>query len=667
MTKRIDQEQEVFPSHSAIPLIGVDTGGTFTDLVMVRGDELRTWKLPSTPEDPSRAVLEGVRRLVGDAPAFVFHGSTVATNALLEGKGACVALVVTEGFRDLLLIGRQNRPDLYALHPRRTEPLVPGERVVEARERVLPNGEVAVPLLAEQIAKIVTAVSKTGASSVAVCLLHSYAMPEHESALTEALEREGLEVSASSRILVEFREFERASTTVVNASVSPIMGQYLERLQSALPGSTLRIMQSNGGAIRPRTAAKEAVRTILSGPAGGMVGAFAAARRAGFDRIITFDMGGTSTDVGLCAGEIPFTAEAVVAGWPVKVPMIDIHTVGAGGGSIARLDEGGALRVGPQSAGADPGPACYGRGEEATVTDANLCLGRLLPESFLGGRMPLFPERAQAAVERLARGARLPVEKMAEGIVEVAEETMAAALRVVSIARGHDPRDFTLLPFGGAGGLHACSLAETLGMRRILIPVGPGLLSAFGLVVADTVRDYSLSVLIPGETGEKALKELFYPLEERARQEMKDEGALEDDIELVFSLDLRYRGQSFEVNVPFSKDFRNAFHRRHEALYGYCDEGREIEIVTVRLRSRVPGHSPAFGGEPRRGELTRLRDSQVRIDAELVHCPIYLRETLPLQAQFEGPALIVEESATHLVRPGWRAKMTRQGCVVLER
>jgi len=339
------------PNQPSLPFIGVDTGGTFTDLIMVDGDAVRTWKLPSTPDDPSRAVLEGVRHLIGKREAIVFHGSTVATNALLEGKGADVALVVTAGFRDLLQIGRQNRPKLYALHPARGPVLVSVERTIEVEERITAEGKIEIPLTDEELASTVAEVKATGCPSVAVCLLHAYANPDHEVRLRQALEEKGIRVSASHRILPEFREFERASTTTVNATVSPIMEQYLDRVGAGLGAGHLKIMQSNGGSILAETAGREAVRTILSGPAGGMVGAFAAARNAGFDRVITFDMGGTSTDVGLCDGSIPFTTETVIAGWPVKVPMIDLHTVGAGGGSIARLDAGGALRVGPQSAG----------------------------------------------------------------------------------------------------------------------------------------------------------------------------------------------------------------------------------------------------------------------------------------------------------------------------
>ncbi|BCR03085.1 N-methylhydantoinase A [Desulfuromonas versatilis] len=651
-----------------LSLLGVDTGGTFTDLVLVDGETVATWKLPSTPDDPSRAVLEGVRQLLGERPGLVFHGSTVATNALLEGKGARLALVVTEGFRDLLLIGRQNRPALYALHPVRHRALVSRELVVEAAERTLADGTVETPLVAEEIARVVAAAQATGCESVAICLLHSYANPGHEAALAAALEAAGLKVSASHQILPEYREFERASTTAVNAAVSPVMTRYLGRLQQGLGQSLLRIMQSNGGSIMAGTAGSEAVRTILSGPAGGMVGAFETARAAGFERIITFDMGGTSTDVGLCPGQIPFTAETVIADWPVKVPMIDIHTVGAGGGSIARLDAGGALRVGPESAGADPGPICYGRGEQVTVTDANLYLGRLLPERFLGGRMPLHLERCREGVEALARLAGIDPVHLAEGVLEVAEATMAGALRVVSVQRGHDPRDFALLPFGGAGGLHACALAEKLAIPRILIPVHPGLLSAVGLVLSDVIRDYSHSVLCSADTPQDALMGFYRPLEEQARADMAGEGIEGAALLLEHSLDLRYRGQSFEVNVPWEGDFAAAFHARHQELYGYQDEARELEIVTLRLRAVGRGPRPDLTlGHCSGDELQPAQAVAVILDGKASEIPLYQREELPCGVAFTGPALVVEETATHLVRPGWSVRVDQRANLVLEK
>ncbi|WP_291316547.1 hydantoinase/oxoprolinase family protein [Desulfuromonas sp.] len=469
-------------------------------------------------------------------------------------------------------------------------------------------------------------------------------------------------------MLPEYREFERASTTAVNASVSPVMERYIGRLQQGLGAGHLKIMQSNGGSILAETAGREAVRTILSGPAGGMVGAFRTAQAAGFEKVVTFDMGGTSTDVGLCDGAIPFSSETVIAGWPVKVPMIDIHTVGAGGGSIARLDAGGALRVGPESAGADPGPVCYGRGSEVTVTDANLYLGRLLPGRFLGGRRPLHEERCRDAVQELAARAGLAPVRLAEGVLEVAEATMAGALRVVSVERGYDPRDFTLLPFGGAGGLHACALAEKLAIPRILLPVHPGLLSAVGMVLSDSIRDYSLSVLRPGGAESGELAALFAPLEEQARREMTAEGVAEGGLVLRFSLDMRYRGQSFEVNVPFEGDFRAAFGRLHERRYGYRDDGRELEIVTLRLRAVGCGpHPDLTAGTCRRGEVRPAETVPVVLGGEVTPCPVYEREELPCGGEFPGPALVVEETATHLVAPGWRARVDGRSNLVLER
>jgi len=649
-------------------LLGVDTGGTFTDLVLLDGSKVRTYKLPSTPDDPSRAVLEGVRHLLGDDQGLVFHGSTVATNALLEGKGAKVTLVTTAGFGDLLQIGRQHRAQLYALQPAGRTSLVPAERVVEVEERVLADGTVELGLSEAEIGRVVTAVKATDCESVALCLLHSYANPQHEAQLAQALLAAGCRVSASHRVLPEYREFERASTTAVNAAVSPVMSRYLERLQVGLGERQLRIMQSNGGSIMAGTAGSEAVRTILSGPAGGMVGAFAAARAAGYDRIITFDMGGTSTDVGLCDGGIPLTSETIIAGWPVKVPMIDIHTVGAGGGSIARFDAGGALRVGPESAGADPGPVCYGRGEGVTVTDANLYLRRLRPELFLGGRMPLAVERCRQAVEGLAAAAGLPPQRLAEGIIEVAEETMAGALRVVSVARGHDPRDFTLLPFGGAGGLHACALAEMLAMERILIPAHPGLLSAVGLVLADVIRDYSRSVLRPGKVAQSELAELFQPLEQQAVADMGTEGVSGAALQLEASLDMRYRGQSFEITVPLIGDFCRTFHELYQNLYGYRDEERELEIVTLRLRAVGRGPRPDLQyGLCCAEDFAPLVVEPLVVAGQECPCPVYQRSALPCGASFPGPALIVEETATHLVNPGWQVRVDEQANLVLER
>ncbi len=651
-----------------IPLIGVDTGGTFTDLVMADDGRVRVHKLPSTPDDPSRAVLEGVRQLAGDRPALVFHGSTVATNALLEGKGAPTSLVVTAGFRDLLEIGRQNRPQLYALHPRRHKPLCPRSAVVEVSERILADGSVEKALLPEEVERVVAAVLATGASSVAVCLLHAYANPVHEEGIARALEQAGLRVSVSHRILPEYREYERASTTVVNAAVSPVMTGYLDRLSIGLGDSPLRIMQSNGGSIRAATAGAEAVRTILSGPAGGIVGAFHCGQAAGFGKILTFDMGGTSTDVGLCCDEIPYASQTVIAGWPVKVPMVDIHTVGAGGGSIARLDAGGALRVGPESAGADPGPICYGRGEKVTVTDANLYLGRLQADRFLGGRMKLNTQGCRRGIEQLAAEAGITPLHLAEGVLEVAEATMAGALRVVSVEKGYDPREFTLLPFGGAGGLHACALAEKLGVSRILIPVFPGILSALGLVLSDTIRDYTHSVLRASTISNDEIRLLFQPLEQQALDDMRQEGYPAQEVVIERALDIRYRGQSFEVTVPFEGDWGEAFHHRHQLLYGYRSSDRATEIVTLRLRAVARGEGDALSlpqASAATGRPPVMAD--VTLSGRPCTIPLFERGDIACGQNLVGPALVVEETATHLIGCAWQASCDERGNLVLER
>jgi len=657
-------------TNNRFPLVGIDTGGTFTDLVMVAGDSINTYKLPSTPSDPSRAVLDGIDHLLSPGRrAHLFHGTTVATNALLEGKGTRTAFVVTRGFRDLLSIRRQARLDLYRLHSGRVAPLVAQEAVIEVDERIAPDGHIETPLVEAEVSRIADQVVTTGAGSVAICLLHAYANPEHEMRLKAAVEAKGLAVSASHMILPEYREFERASTTVVNAAVSPVMQGYLNRLQQGVGQKFLRIMQSNGGSIRCSTASGEAVRTILSGPAGGMVGAFSVARAAGFDRIITFDMGGTSTDVGLCPGRIPFATETIIAGWPVKVPMIDIHTVGAGGGSIARIDAGGALRVGPESAGADPGPACYGKGTRVTVTDANLYLGRLQADLFLGGRMPLHAERSRKAIEQLAGEAGLDPEVLAQGVIEVVEANMAGALRVVSVQRGYDPRDFTLLPFGGAGGLHACALAELLSIPRILIPVHPGLLSAVGLILADVIRDYSQSLLRPADIAMVELQPFYAPLVQKAMEDMAEDGYDEAAVQLEYAVDMRYVGQSFELTLLLTEHFREVFHRLHESKFGYQDRHRETEIVTLRLRATIQcGHPDLELALPSDGVVgSTQKVVPVMLVGKRQEIPLLERDLLPSGMEIAGPALVVESSATHLIGSGWRGQVDQRGNLVLEK
>jgi len=505
-------------------LVGIDTGGTFTDVVYLRDDgDLGIHKLASTPGNPAHAVLGGLEH-VGAGAVELVHGSTVATNALLERTGARCALVTTAGFEDMLLIGRQARAEIYDLNVERVPPLVERELCFGANERMGPDGAVLHALTAAACREVVEAVADSGVEAVAVCLLHSYANPAHERQLQEALRGAGIEfVCTSYEILPEFREYERCSTTSVNAYVGPVMGRYLQTLQQDAETNEIRIMQSNGGALSVDAACQHAVETVLSGPAGGVVAAFTLARAAGYEHIVSFDMGGTSTDVSLCPGHLGRTSESLVGGLPVRVPMLDIHTVGAGGGSVAWRDPAGGLRVGPHSAGAEPGPVSYGLGgTEPTVTDANLYLGRLSPDSFLGGDRPLDPQAARDAIDTQAAGFDMTGDDLAAGILAIADSTMEGAIRVISVERGHDPRDFTLVCFGGAGGLHAVSLAVALSMPRVLVPPNPGTLSAHGMLLADIVREYSRTVLrSAADLHAEAVLDAFAALEDRALRDLE--------------------------------------------------------------------------------------------------------------------------------------------------
>ena len=565
--------------------IGIDTGGTFTDFVLWDGERIRTRKVRSTPDDPSHAIFEGLKGLAAEE---IVHGSTVATNALLEQKGARTAFVTSEGFEDLLVIGRQNRERLYDLFAPSRPRLIPDELTFGLPERVLHDGAVERPLPASSVDQLASELRRRGVESVAVCLLHSYANPAHERQAGRRLN--GFHVSLSHEILPEYREFERASTTVVNAYVTPLMARYLEEFQRKLGGVRLRVFQSNAGSVSAATAVRSAIHTILSGPAGGVVGAAAVAEAAGFDRVISFDMGGTSTDVALYDGKFTHAAESNLGGFPIRVPMLDIHSVGAGGGSIAYLDSAGSLRVGPRSAGARPGPICYGEGEELTVTDANLLLGRIDPERFLGGRMTLDAGRARSFASRFAAQLGVSVEKAAEAVIAVANSNMERAIRAVSVERGHDPRGFALLSFGGAGAQHACELADRLDIGTVIVPPHAGVLSAFGMLAADCVRDYSQSVL--GGGAEKAFREL----EALAASEFGGEGY--EKVLLERSIDLRYRGQSYEITVPYRE--RDRFSEHHKKLYGYDHAGRETEQVTARVKAvaQLDKINPAAPSEP---------------------------------------------------------------------
>jgi N-methylhydantoinase A len=658
--------------------IAIDTGGTFTDCVWIdpRTRKVRMLKVFSTPADPSQAIVEAIGKIAHEHEFVILHGTTVGTNTLLERKGARTVLVTTAGFEDAIEIGRQARPKLYDFFFDRVEPLVPSDLRFGIDERTASDGKILTAPTKTALETLTSAVSAKRPESVAISLLFSFANPKNESAVAKSFDGLGIPLSISHKILPEFREYERTSTIVMNAYLQPVMQRYLENLEARLmsavkPRAELNIkkreetprvfvMQSSGGITALASAAQEPVRTVLSGPAGGVVGAAASARRSGFDHIIAFDMGGTSTDVSLIEGEITTASQAEIAGLPIGVPMLDIHTVGAGGGSIARFDAGGVMRVGPESAGADPGPICYGRGSQPTVTDANLLLGRLQPDKFLGGNFALDLERARRMTSEWLKkaGSSLSVEKFAEGVIRVVNATMEKAIRVVSIERGRDPRDFALVAFGGAGGLHACASAESLSIPHVIVPALPGALSALGILASDVVKDYSRTILISclGKIPGARLAVEFAVLEKQAARAFAIEtwvGA----IRYRRSIDLRYHGQGYELNLPFTQHLLNDFHKEHQRRYGYAHLDREVELVTLRLRAFVETGKDYVGeaalSRSRPTKLGKIAVAKARVfyNGRKLLASIYSRDELIPGKKYSGPAVVTEYSATTIVPP----------------
>jgi len=701
--------------------IAIDTGGTFTDCVWIEAGQLRTLKVFSTPDDPSRAIAEALVRIATPKALTLLHGTTVGTNALLQQKGARVALVTTSGFEDVIEIGRQARPRLYDFFFDRTPPLVTRDLRFGVKERTDYKGEILEDPFDEELIRLRDQISCKRPEAIAISLLFSFANPKNEARVAAALADLHLPLSVSHEILPEFREYERTSTVVVNAYLQPLMQTYMENLAARVaeiertahrkntrpsPGSTasqppqpmqsrIFVMQSSGGITALESAAREPVRTVLSGPAGGLVGASASAARSGFTKILSFDMGGTSTDVAAVQGEIRTGSQSEVAGLPVGIPMLEIHTVGAGGGSLVRFDAGGLLRVGPESAGADPGPICYGRGAQPTVTDANLLLGRLRPNRFLGGEFTLDLERTRRITQEwLDRestnnkkaGERSPMslEQFARGVIRVVNANMERALRVVSIERGYDPRDFALVAFGGAGGLHACELAEALSIPTVIIPSRPGALSAFGILVSDVVKDFSRTLLwrlkarvarapspAKDRTRFRAIGKEFRQLEAAASRAFKAE-RWTGRIDYQRSFDLRYRGQGYELNIPAEGDASARFHEEHQRRYGYHHPEREIELVTIRLRARLRTPNSGLCGAgalaresssdvdtPVRGRQKATRTIRIApaetakvFFEKLETTPVFERSTLPRMYKLRGPAIITEYSATTVILPG---------------
>ena len=691
--------------------IGVDTGGTFTDIVMRINGDLFTHKVLSTPQNPAHAVIQGVDEILRlhntDAEQLeIVHGSTVATNALLERRGARIALVTTKGFEDVLEIGRQARPSLYDFFVERPAPLVPADRRFGISERTLHTGEIQTEIEPTDLEILASELAALQLDAVAICFLFAYVNPHNERIVAEHLTRLGIPISCSHEVLPEYREYARFSTTVANAYIRPTLERHLSTLtDSDLLGSfneivpknvkkqaadtypqgkikkLFRLMLSNGGCVSAKIFQRSlqagnllyrgesaGIRTVLSGPAGGVLGAYQIAKTAGYDQIITFDMGGTSTDVSLCNDGISLTTESTISGLPIKVPLIDIHTVGAGGGSIATVDTGGALRVGPESAGADPGPICYGNnGADITVTDANLFLGRIAATQFLGGTMALDLDRPRTYIEKFAVELGIPALQAADGILKVANAAMERAIKVISVERGFDTRDFTLVSFGGAGGLHAAFMAENLGIETILIPPNGGLLSAYGMLFADVVKDYSQTVLwrfeTDGETVIEALNTGFDALLTRAENEMKPEGFTPDQLKIDHSLDMRYEGQSYELNIPYftetgTQALIQKFHAAHGQRFGYARTDAPVEVVNLRLTAIGETDKPPIrplplaDADPTEAFVVQNR---VVFEGEALLTDFYRREALQPGNQIAGPAIVTEFSATTVIPPNFSA------------
>ncbi|HEX6189523.1 MAG TPA: hydantoinase/oxoprolinase family protein [Pyrinomonadaceae bacterium] len=682
--------------------VGVDTGGTFTDFVYAAGGEIHVFKVASTPDDPSRAITEGLLRIIEEhsapvARVEVVHGTTVGTNALLQRRGARVALVTTAGFEDVVEIGRQARPELYNLNAIKQPPLVAGVLRYGVSERVAASGEVIAPLTADEVAGLLRRVRKGKPESIAISLLFSFAHVEHERRILETLSQLQVPLSVSHQILPEYREYERTSTVCVNAYLQPLMGRYLGKLGTHGSGmrharvgtrassmqhaggvrTKLRVMQSSGGSISAEAAANEPVRTVLSGPAGGVVGALRVAQAAKIENIITFDMGGTSTDVALCDRDgMRLTNEAIVAGVPVAVPMMDIHTVGAGGGSIARVDEGGSLRVGPESAGADPGPACYGQSLLPTVTDAHMVLGHFPNASLLGGEFKLDDARAHKALESLAADLskaaqrKVSAREAAQGVLDVVNTNMERALRHISVERGHDPRAFTLVPFGGAGGLHAVDLARALQIPRVLLPFAPGALSAIGVLAADVVKEQSRTVMWEaGADVSLKLERVFREMEAEARAVLKREGYPESKQRHERSLAARYKGQSFELQIKqTSGSIAAAFHRAHRARYGYAQEKNVVEIVSARVRSLGVVEKPKTQrANVAARAIAKPHDSvETYFERKKTRAALYERERLSVGARLRVPCIVTEYSATTVIPDARAALLDKQLNLLIE-
>ena len=661
--------------------LGVDTGGTFTDFVLFRDGLFSTHKVLSTPHAPEQAILTGLNDLsLNSIPdnthLYIVHGSTVATNAVLEGKGVSTVFITNRGFKDMLTIGRQARCELYNLQPAVVSSPVQSDNCIETGGRLSSDAEVLEPLTDNDLAKLVKQIKTIKPQAVAINCLFSYLDDYFEKQIEQALINGAdseLFISRSSNILPEYKEYERGMTTWLNAYIGPLVKGYLARLQQGVGHAQISVMQSAGNTIAAEYAGDQAVHMLLSGPAGGLAAVQYLAELTNNARMLTFDMGGTSTDVALIEESISLTNESKIAGYPVAVPMVDMHTIGAGGGSIAYVDNGGLLQVGPQSAGAVPGPACYDQaGKQATVTDANLVLGRLLTDTFLGGSMRLDESAAQQAIACLAEKLNLSTIETAQGIIKIANEHMASALRVMSVQRGIDPRELVLTSFGGAGGLHVCALADALQIKTAMVPVHAGVLSAFGMLVAPKGREYSrtFNCILKDETKtQESIDAELEPLVYKGVQALIDESVASDTIEIATSLDCRYQGQSYTLNVPYHLNIENAikqskqkFINLHQQRYGHSLE-LPIELVNVRASLKSTSTTIVLDKISNNNLAKPYRTTMF----EQKQIDVYQRDEIGVGQTLIGPVLVTEVTATTYINKDWQCSMDEYGNLILKR
>lgn len=679
-------------------MIGVDVGGTFTDFSVFHQDtgELFHYKDSSTPADPSRAIMNGILAILEQehtsarSVQYLAHGTTVGTNALIERKGAKVGLITTEGFKDLMEIGNQKRPSLYNLKAQKPAPLIPAGCNQTVKERIRYDGQVHTPLDEQGARRAIRELKRMGVQAVAVCTLFSFINPGHEKRIRELIQEEFPQayVTLSSELTPEFREYSRMSTTVLNSYLGPVMKRYVSNFQNSLHelGVTAEpyITQSNGAIISIRETIDCPIKCAVSGPSAGVVAATYIGRQCGADKIITFDMGGTSADISLIEHYTPsVTNERVVEGYPARIPMINIVTIGAGGGSVARIDNGGALKVGPESAGAVPGPACYGRsGTRPTVTDANIVLGKLNQRRILGGRMEVHLDRAVQAIEaHVCKEAGLPLEEAANGIITVVNSNMVRAIRSVSVEKGYDAREFTLMAFGGAGPLHACEVAQELGIERVLIPPNPGTLCSLGLLLADIKFDMSRTLILPAQAENlERVNGQFAEMERQGTAALEREGVPVQNRSFEYKIDMRYQRQNFEISVPVPagkltpellEKALTDFHQEHQRAYGYCNEQAAVQLVSYRVSAvgqiEKPGMSPRpLCGEPFAGEPSEIRQVMFQRGEGRVPTPVYERGALRPGQRVEGPCILEQMDTTTVIPPEWSARADGYGNLVLD-